>query len=87
MDNAMKHVVSLAFTAAILGICGAVKGSDVEDCRNAPKHCSRPNPQGLFLHVVVSPTKAMPRTVQPRLHVRQRLARTTGLCGGGQGVP
>jgi len=35
VDNATKHVVSLAFTAAILGICGAVKGGDVEDCRNA----------------------------------------------------
>ena len=31
----MKRVVSLAFTAAILVICGAVKGGDVEDCRNA----------------------------------------------------
>ena len=34
MDNAMKRVVSLAFTAAMLVICGAVKGGDLEDCRN-----------------------------------------------------
>ena len=31
----MKRVVSFAITAVILGICGAVRGSDVEDCRNA----------------------------------------------------
>jgi len=35
VDNAMKRAASLAFTAALLVICGAVKGGDVEDCRNA----------------------------------------------------
>ena len=35
MDNAMKRIVSPAITAAMLGICGAVKGGDIEDCRNA----------------------------------------------------
>jgi TPR repeat protein len=35
VDNAMKCVGSLAFTAAMLVICGAVKGGDVEDGRNA----------------------------------------------------
>ena len=31
----MKRLVSLAFAAAMLVICGAVKGGDAEDCRNA----------------------------------------------------
>ena len=35
MDNAMRRVVGLAFTVAMLVICGAVKGGDIEDCRNA----------------------------------------------------